>query len=106
MQSDSSRTKATENSLPFIVPHTPHIQVSQQSESLENRKAQSAASYLQFGGGSRVISASSFWILKQDEDLGLESHPTRAYPACEINLEMCRKKKHLIDFPMSSWARE
>lgn len=31
------------------------------------KRTQSASSYLQFGGGSKVISASSFWILQPDK---------------------------------------
>lgn len=47
--------------------HTKMPQVSEQIALLKH--TQSAGSYLQFGGGSKVISASSFWILKQEEDL-------------------------------------
>lgn len=67
--------------------HTKMPQVSEQIALL--RHTQSAGSYLQFGGGSKVISASSFWILKQEEDVCynhtiIQTHAhTLLYKSCQ-----------------------
>lgn len=76
------------------------------------KNTQSTVSYLQFGGGSKVISASSFWILKRDEDLcyiytlkHTHTQNTDSYinPACK-NQSVSVHTEYLIDFVMSSWA--
>lgn len=87
--------------------HTKMPQVSEQIALLKH--TQSAGSYLQFGGGSKVISASSFWILKQEEDLCynhtiIQTHThTHCYinPACE-NQSLNVHTEYLIDFLISS----
>lgn len=61
--------------------HT-HTHTCPRFQLFKNTHAQSTGSYLQLGGGSKVISASSFWILKRKDVLCYNHTHTQLHQSC------------------------